>query len=175
VTDKPVIDVWLDDIRDPQFFYPAFGFIWVKTVDEFKAMMATHQVRFASLDHDLGACRDCSECKICDGSGRTIFDDPAPPDDYIEQDCQTCNGKGWLNPEEWLIVSQFTEMPNCSHVGTGYDLVLWMAENNNWPSEKPQVHSANTVGAPRMRGVIDRYYPEKEKADDQGQPSDSPV
>jgi hypothetical protein len=166
VTDKPVIDVWLDDIRDPQFFYPAFGFIWVKTVDEFKAMMATHQVRFASLDHDLGACRDCSECKICDGSGRTIFDDPAPPDDYIEQDCQTCNGKGWLNPEEWLIVSQFTEMPNCSHVGTGYDLVLWMAENNNWPSEKPQVHSANTVGAPRMRGVIDRYYPEKEKPAD---------
>jgi hypothetical protein len=164
VTDKPVIDVWLDDIRDPQFFYPAFGFIWVKTVDEFKAMMATHQVRFASLDHDLGACRDCSKCHACEGTGNL-------PDDM----CFTCYGKGWLTPEEWLIVSQFTEMPNCSHVGTGYDLVLWMAENNNWPSEKPQVHSANTVGAPRMRGVIDRYYPEKEKADDQGQPSDSPV
>lgn len=49
-------------------------------------------------------------------------------------------------------------MPHCSHVGTGYDLCLWMAEHNIWPMQKPVVHSMNPVGRDRMRGVIDRYW-----------------
>ena len=42
---------------------------------------------------------------------------------------------------------------------TGYDLCMWMVENNTWPTNKPTVHSANPVGAIRMRGVISRYGP----------------
>jgi hypothetical protein len=49
--------------------------------------------------------------------------------------------------------------------GTGYDVVLWMAELNEigfrniWPLKKPTIHSANPVGRDRMAGVIDRYGP----------------
>lgn len=45
---------------------------------------------------------------------------------------------------------------------TGYDLTLWMAEHEIWPSERPTVHSANPVGAERMRGVIERYFNKKD-------------
>lgn len=48
--------------------------------------------------------------------------------------------------------------PNCSHFGTGYDLCLWMAGTGRWPKEMPDVHSANPVGAARMRAVIKRYF-----------------
>jgi NAD+-processing family protein with receiver domain len=47
---------------------------------------------------------------------------------------------------------------NCPHVGTGYDLVKWMAEHGVWPRLKPRVHSANPVGAHAMRQMIDRYW-----------------
>ncbi len=49
---------------------------------------------------------------------------------------------------------------NCRHVGTGYDLVKWMAETGNWPREKPTVHSMNPVGAAAMRQMIDRFWGE---------------
>ncbi|WP_437310079.1 cyclic-phosphate processing receiver domain-containing protein [Sorangium sp. So ce388] len=47
---------------------------------------------------------------------------------------------------------------NCPHVGTGYDLVKWMAEHGVWPRMEPCVHSANPVGAHAMRQMIDRYW-----------------
>ena len=53
-------------------------------------------------------------------------------------------------------------MPNCPHFGTGYDLCMWMADKGIWPQLKPTVHSLNTVGKPRMMGVIDRYFPDHE-------------
>jgi hypothetical protein len=46
----------------------------------------------------------------------------------------------------------------CPHNGTGYDVVCWMEEQGIWPTRKPMVHSANPVGADRMRAVIDRAY-----------------
>ena len=64
--------------------------------------------------------------------------------------CETC-----LNATpDWRGV-----MPHCSHIGTGYDLCLWMAEHNIWPKQRPVVHSMNTDGRDRMRGVITRYFP----------------
>lgn len=47
---------------------------------------------------------------------------------------------------------------SCEHVGTGYDLVCWMEATGHWPKERPRVHSANPVGAARMRQVISRHY-----------------
>lgn len=39
----------------------------------------------------------------------------------------------------------------------GYGLILWMAENDLWPSEAISVHSSNPPGSERMCGVIERY------------------
>lgn len=39
----------------------------------------------------------------------------------------------------------------------GYRLVLWMAENDTWPTGFVSVHSSNPPGAERMCGVIERY------------------
>lgn len=41
----------------------------------------------------------------------------------------------------------------------GYDLLLWMTEQNLWPSEAISVHSFNPVGVDKMIGVIVRYGP----------------
>jgi hypothetical protein len=48
----------------------------------------------------------------------------------------------------------------CPHEEDGTALVHWMIENDIWPKYKPVVHSANPVGAARMRGMIDRYWHE---------------
>jgi len=66
--------------------------------------------------------------------------------------CEACMGP-W---REGLTASG--PMPHCSHVGTGYDLCLWMAETGHWPVHAPIVHSANPVGRERMQGVIRRYF-----------------
>lgn len=47
---------------------------------------------------------------------------------------------------------------NCPHIGTGYDLVKWMAEHGVWPRTRPTVHSMNPIGAQHMRQMIDRHY-----------------
>lgn len=41
----------------------------------------------------------------------------------------------------------------------GTTLLHWMIETGHWPKERPTVHSANPVAAVRMRGMIERYYP----------------
>ena len=70
--------------------------------------------------------------------------------------CETC--MAGRTPEQWLEESGSTRMPHCEHFGTGYDLVCWMEETGHWPTEKPTVHSANPVGAARMRQAIDREW-----------------
>lgn len=47
---------------------------------------------------------------------------------------------------------------HCPHVGTGYDLVKWMAEHDVWPRVKPRCHSANPVGRAAMVQMIERYW-----------------
>lgn len=48
--------------------------------------------------------------------------------------------------------------------GTGYDVVLFLAEQSEhgsdlWPRESIAIHSANFSASPRMEGVIERYAP----------------
>ena len=50
----PLLDLWLDDVRDP-VRNGAAGFLWAKTAAQAIAMLGTGAVRFASLDHDLDA------------------------------------------------------------------------------------------------------------------------
>jgi hypothetical protein len=53
--EKPVCFLWLDDVR------PApGGWLHVKTVAEAQKAFADYDVQLASLDHDLGACDECS-------------------------------------------------------------------------------------------------------------------
>lgn len=66
--------------------------------------------------------------------------------------------EAWLDhdlaPEhnvEYLSEQEYTEK-------TGYDFVLWMQENNKWPSNICMVHSLNPIGSKRMCEVIAEYY-----------------
>ncbi len=52
MSDLPPIDLWLDDLRDPNR-HGHIGWTWVKTVDEAIALLETGRVQQASLDHDL--------------------------------------------------------------------------------------------------------------------------
>ncbi len=54
---------------------------------------------------------------------------------------------------------QFGRSCWCSCHETGYDLVKWMAETNNWPLSRPRIHSSNPVGRDNMESVIHRYGP----------------
>lgn len=71
--------------------------------------------------------------------------------------CETCMAGRTVN--QWLEATNWEEMPNCTHFGTGYDLVKWMEKTGHWPKEKPTVHSANPKGRKRMQEVIDRNWP----------------
>ena len=62
---------------------------------------------------------------------------------------------------EWERASLDHDLGELHEVGDGTMFVLWMAEHDLWPTEKPNVHSANPVGRDRMRGYIDRYFKEK--------------
>lgn len=42
---------------------------------------------------------------------------------------------------------------------TGYDVLLWMAEHEVWPTEACYVHTHNAAAQKKMCGVIDRYGP----------------
>ena len=73
--------------------------------------------------------------------------------------CDDCMRPYNGDPEEWLTWHGGMAMPNCEHIGTGYDVVLWLEQNpDKWPAIKPQVHSANPVGRARMQRVIDLHY-----------------
>ena len=51
--------LWLDDVREP-WRHGFIGAEWAKTYDEAIAQLASGEVTFASLDHDIGACADCT-------------------------------------------------------------------------------------------------------------------
>jgi hypothetical protein len=41
---------------------------------------------------------------------------------------------------------------------TGYDVLLWMRENNVWPSEGVRIHTMNTVRKPIMLAMVYEHY-----------------
>ena len=160
------VNVWLDDLDHEQRPIPE-GWLHVRTIDEAKEVLQSHNVQQLSLDHDLGACPDCTKaamrCQTCYSRGRADFIRAK-----LEKSgqfiafwmCKDCGGVCW---EDWDGM-----MANCSHFGTGYDLCLWMAEHGIWPAEKPTVHSMNPVGRKRMQGVIDRYFVPCPERDNRG-------
>lgn len=45
----------------------------------------------------------------------------------------------------------------------GRTLVLWMCETDNWPEEKPVVHSMNPVARGYMVAMIEKCFPKDEE------------
>lgn len=41
---------------------------------------------------------------------------------------------------------------------TGYDVLLWMEENNIWPKEGVRIHTANAVRKPIMLDIVRKHY-----------------
>lgn len=108
------------------------GWDHVKTVPDAKEALESGAVVKASLDHDLGLCDACwAEARRMAG--------------------EDAHAIRWGN-------HGLASYASCIHHGTGYDLVCWMEGTGHWPAEKPTVHSANPVGAARMRQAIDRHF-----------------
>ena len=49
-------------------------------------------------------------------------------------------------------------MGNWKKERTGYDVVLWMEENDVWPKDGVRVHSLNPAGKARMEAVIRKKF-----------------
>jgi hypothetical protein len=88
-----------------------------------------------AVEH-LSLDHDMGACKACQIAGKSIGDMQTPETTFVN----------------W-----------CPHSEDGTALVRWMIETGHWPKFKPEVHSANPVGAARMRGMIDRYWPERDE------------
>ena len=41
---------------------------------------------------------------------------------------------------------------------TGYDVLLWMEENNVWPKDGIRIHTMNTVRKPIMLAIVEEHY-----------------
>jgi len=63
--------LWLDDTRDP-VRCGRIGWTWVKTADEAIALLATGQVRKASLDHDLSIAATLGNPAADERTGYTV-------------------------------------------------------------------------------------------------------
>lgn len=83
-----------------------------------------------SLDHDLDA-PHCGKCKFDCGIHE------AEKNNSCKHGCD-CHRDGDEN---------------------GLDLLHWMHQAGRWPKEKPKVHSANLVGALRMKRFIAQHWP----------------
>lgn len=100
-------------------------------IEEVQELLKTGTVTDMSLDHDLGASYLCPEC----------YDLASDWRECSMRSCQcVCHQQEFLR------------------VPTGYDLVVWCAENDIWSVNRPIVHSANPVGRVNMQAVIDRYW-----------------
>lgn len=64
------IKLWLDDIRDPMK-HGYFDFYWVKNYQDAIDLLSTGKVAYASLDHDIGACKSCVDSLMHIGDMKT--------------------------------------------------------------------------------------------------------
>ena len=126
--------LYLDDVRP----VPP-GWVLAKTVPEAIELLK-QGVDEASLDHDLGLCDQCWE------DAKTLAND----NPKFKLNLDFSHKMAWNHG--------LASYASCVHNGTGYDLVCWMEEHDVWPAAKPTVHSANPVGAARMRQVIDKKF-----------------
>lgn len=51
-----------------------------------------------------------------------------------------------------------SEVKELTDEKTGYDVILWMEENDVWPKNGVDCHSMNPVGRTRIEAVIAKHY-----------------
>ena len=94
-----------------------------------------------------------------DAEARTFLEQGIVTDASLDHDLGACDiCLAGMHPEEWLEKHNYKSMPHCEHFGTGYTLVCWMEETGHWPTNKPNVHSANPAGRAKMIAAIERHY-----------------
>ena len=65
-----------------------------------------------------------------------------------------------LSLDHDLAEEHYTDQDGVEHSEkTGYHVVLWMAENNVWPSKTLIIHTMNSIGRTRMLQTAQRYAP----------------
>ena len=89
------------------------------------------------------------------------LDDRRDPREY------GCPGWEWVTTAEAaieLLKTGEVEAASLDHdlgpTTTGYDVVLWMEENDRWPPHGVFVHSSNTSAGGKMRAAVDLRYPD---------------
>lgn len=97
--------------------------------------------------------RDVPECAVLISTGEV---------EHLSLDhdmgaCYECKSKGLHEGD--MTSPETTFMNWCPHHLDGTKLIRWMITTGHWPKYKPMVHSANPVGAARMRAMIDKFFP----------------
>jgi hypothetical protein len=88
------------------------------------------------------------------------LDDLRQPPDHSWHWCTSIEG---VKPLIVRYSGEIEAMSLDNDLGEGQEegrrLVLWMAENDEWPDCDITIHSANVVAGPYMQAMIDRYKP----------------
>lgn len=71
--------------------------------------------------------------------------------DHDLGECDACDQS--FPPRGYKVVAN-----TCRHRMNGFALVEWMVKTGHWPKNKPTVHSANEVGAAKMRALIEESF-----------------
>lgn len=121
--------LWLDDERPEPE-----GWVWVKTALEAIAVLEGLQKvgRLNRLTH-MSFDHDLADIHYEGFMATQIYNEGHPVRKHYERECAK-------------------EM-------TGYDVILWMAEHEVWPTEDCYVHTHNSVRGPVMADMINRYGP----------------
>lgn len=62
---------------------------------------------------------------------------------------------------EWEALSLDHDLGDFGGPGQeGHDFLNWMCETNNWPHQKPVVHTSNPYERDMMRRTIERFFPD---------------
>lgn len=137
--------LWLDDERPaPE------GWVWAKTANE--AIHLLESMRSAPLHQELWDHQGMSDFwKI---SHMSFDHDLADIHyDYFHA--------GQMLPKDHPARAHAREQS--AKEMTGYDVLLWMAEHEVWPTEACYVHTHNNVRGPIMADMINRYGPYSRK------------
>lgn len=70
--------------------------------------------------------------------------------DYDLGWCEEC--LSMMDPANPIVLT-------CPHAKNGYDVVIWIIENQAWPSLSLNIHSINPVGRQRMIDALCRATP----------------
>jgi hypothetical protein len=141
--------LWLDDER-PQ----PEGWVWAKTADEAIHHLTSHQHM-----------QDPARVEFLNR-----YDPGLPPLFTIthmsfDHDLADVHYGYWhagqTLPEDHPVRAQAKMI--AAREKTGYDVILWMAEHNVWPTEACYVHTHNNVRGPIMADMINRYGPYEHK------------